>query len=157
MLAEKWKVRLAYGALEVWPTIIVFVIPDGRCVVRHYVHRRYDRVDRILRDPRRDESEWIALEEIAGVEENYPPGIGGANRINDRCRSRQASRALRGIGVIVPAADAAVHVGRRDDYYFSGFHRAHPRRPPQTIAAAQPEATSAIPETKSGLMPFPII
>ena len=111
------KTRLADGALKERQSIVELVIADRRAIVPHRIHRGHHRVRGVCgRDPPRHICEGVALQQVAGVQENHAPGRCPTQRIDDGRSSRESTRRIRRVGLVIPAAQSAVYVrGARDD------------------------------------------
>ena len=114
---KKRERRLGDRALQKGHAVVELVIAHCRGVVVHGIHRGHDRMRRAARrHPRRHVREGIALEEVAGIEQDYSSGSRGAHGVHDGGGTRQASAEVLAIGLVVPAADSPVNVRRgRDD------------------------------------------
>ncbi len=109
---EKRKLRLRERTLEKRHAVVEFVIAHRRGVVRHRVHRRNHGMRRTRRRNAGGRvGKRIPLEQVAGVQQHHPSGIGGADRVHDGGGARQAAHAVGATAFIVPAPQAPVHVG----------------------------------------------
>ena len=113
---QERKRRLRNRTLEKWHAVVELMIAHGRRVVMHRVHRGHDRMRRAARgDARCHVRERVALEKVARVEQDHASRCGCPDRVDYGCRARKAPGEVLAIRLVVPAADAAVHVGRGGD------------------------------------------
>ena len=122
LAARSGNSRLACRALEERYAVVELVVAHRGRVVAHGVHRGHDRVRGVGgRHARRDEAERVALNDVAGVYENDATVGRVPQRVHDGRGAGEPDRRIRGVEVVVPAADAAVDVGgRRDDELHRG-------------------------------------
>lgn len=113
---EKRKPGLCDGTPEQRHAIVELMIAQHRCVVPHHVHRGDDRMHGWLTDFRRHEGERIALQQVAPVDQEHTPGIGTPDGVYDGRRTRQRVRGIGGIGVVVPRAEAPMHIRGGGDH-----------------------------------------
>ena len=124
---QKRKSCLCDDAGEQRYAVVELVIAHGCRVVLHGVHGRDHGVWCGGVDARRTVGERISLQQVAGVDEDDALWVGRANGIDDGRGAGEAAGRFGGVGVVVPAAEAAVHVGRGgdDDFGAAGWLGAH--------------------------------
>jgi hypothetical protein len=113
---EQLERRRRHFAMQRGNAVIELMIADGHRVVVHGVHRGDHGAWLQRVDARGGKGERIPLQKITGIDQHHAIRIRGADGIDDRRRAGESAGGFRGVGVVVPAADATVHVGgRRDD------------------------------------------
>ena len=112
---QEREARLRNGLFEERHAVVELVVADGRRVVLHRVHRRHHRMWH-RRRARRHIGHRVALQQVAAIEQNDPPGVRVAQRIHRRGQPSEPAGGFCRIGEVVPGAQAPVHVRcRRND------------------------------------------
>ena len=117
---EEGEACLRPGPIEGRDAVVELVVPDRGRVVAHRVHRRDHRARGEGIDPGRHIGHRVPLEEVPGVDQDHAVGGGPAQGVDDGGGAGEATGRVRRVGVVVPAAEAAVDVGRRGDGELDG-------------------------------------
>ena len=110
------KADIPDRATEEWHSPIEIVVPRRRRVIAREIHRFDDGVRLAMRHPGEIGREGIALQEIAGIEQDHLSRISRAQRVH---HSRDARDAIRGRTIfdVVAPGDVPVEIGGGNQHH----------------------------------------